>query len=172
MKAKRLLFLVMAICLASGVKAQFYDSADDIYFYLEESKNGKTISNKYVMVFNFDGEKGCLLEHASIEDIQNHLMKTPDYYVELEESKVYRWEYVSSSLGTCYKSQGSTNIPGGITWYSKYTALFSSDRNTLTFTDETTAPAGKTTKITILRKVDKSYFKVGRSRTPSGTIYE
>ena len=38
MKAKRLLFLVMAICLASGVKAQFYDSADDIYYYLEYSK--------------------------------------------------------------------------------------------------------------------------------------
>ena len=34
MKAKRLLFLVMAICLASGVKAQFYDGHSDIYFYI------------------------------------------------------------------------------------------------------------------------------------------
>ena len=26
----------MAICLASTVKAQFYDSADDIFYYLED----------------------------------------------------------------------------------------------------------------------------------------
>lgn len=36
MKTKRLLFLVMAICLASGVRAQFYDGPDDIYYYVEE----------------------------------------------------------------------------------------------------------------------------------------
>lgn len=32
MKAKRILFLVMAICFASGVKAQFY-SSESVYCY-------------------------------------------------------------------------------------------------------------------------------------------
>lgn len=71
MKAKRLSFLVMAMCLASGVKAQFYDSADDIYFYLLESDGGsKSIYSSEVLVFNFDGRKACQLRGAGVEYIK------------------------------------------------------------------------------------------------------
>lgn len=172
MKAKRLLFLVMAICLTSGVKAQFYDGPDDIYYYLEESQNGQTISNKYVMVFNFDGKRAGLLMHESLNDVKNHLRQDPDYYLEKEESCNYGYEYIPSSSDVCYSGKSTVDIPGGITWYTTTTLRFSSDRSTLTLKTEIKAPAGKSSKTTILRRVDKSYFKVGRSRTPSGTMYE
>ena len=58
MKGFRFLLLVMAICHASGVKAQFYDGSDDNY-YLVESINEISVNreNADIYIFNFDGKK-------------------------------------------------------------------------------------------------------------------
>ena len=171
MKAKRLLFLVMAICLASGVKAQFNDQPEDIYFYLEETEDGKPINNKYVYVFNFDGRKACLLEWKSIADVKQHLRYNPDYYVDKEESSDYDLIYEASSQG--YTSKGDKYYAGNVVITSDNIYQFSSDRSILTNKIyRRTSLGGSSITIKISKRVDKSYFKSGRSRTPSGTMYE
>lgn len=171
MKAKRLFFLVMALCLASGVKAQFYDGPEDIYFYLEDSEDGNPISNKYVYVFNFDGRKASLLEWKSIADVKSHLRDNPDYYLEKVESSDYDLIYDTSLRG--YTIKGSKYYAGDVVITSDITYQFSSDRNTLTtIFNRRTSRGGSSKSINVSKRVDKSYFKVGRSRTPSGTMYE
>ena len=59
MKGFRFLLLAMAICLASGVKAQFYDGPDDIYYYVACDDYMKPKENGYAIVLNFDGNKAC-----------------------------------------------------------------------------------------------------------------
>ena len=88
MKAIRLLFLIMAICLTSGVRAQFYDGPDDIYYYVAEYHEhdeykstsfsagyytGRTLRDRYedenkakVLIFNFDGTKAASLVSLKI----------------------------------------------------------------------------------------------------------
>lgn len=181
MKVKRLLFLVMVICLASGVKAQFYDSAEEIYYYLLKSEDGKAPDENHqqVAIFNFDGKKACV-EYDWLEEVKSNLKKDPDYYPELFENKEYDLEYSYSSYGTCYKSFSTSsdfypNI-GRITRKHWDTYEFSSDRSSLTRNSRVTGTNGFNTQTgdtkRIYKKVDKSYFKVGRSRTPSGTLYE
>lgn len=184
MKAKRLLFLVMAICFASGAKAQFYDSADDIYYYLLESKNGKTVSIKdqIVYIFNFDGRKAARLGTDSPQYVQERLQENPDYYAEKVETTKYDLEYSSSSYGTCYKQEYTSRTWdsfAGITWVHNYnnTYEFSSSRSTLTLNKIVKGHMANGTPYTdndilVFKRVNKSFFKVGRSRTPSGTLYE
>lgn len=74
MKAKRLLLLVMAICLASGVKAQFYDEPDDIYYYVSCDGNGQVDDDGYVLIFNFDGNKAC--ELAGLFEVDSYTSRT------------------------------------------------------------------------------------------------
>ena len=50
MKAKRLLFLVMVICLASGVKAQF--DSDEVYYYVPTETIITEDTEVYVMFFS------------------------------------------------------------------------------------------------------------------------
>lgn len=190
MKAKRLLFLVVAVCLASGVKAQFYDGADDIYYYVEY-KDGIIVENGKVFVFNFDGRKAAILSSAfgknsvsykgyvggntSVNDVKSYLKSSPLYYEEKVESTEYELEYTSSNMYQCKSTE--TGRSGQA--YANFT--FSSDRNTLEYfhhywyTDPLNRLNGyygwddvkKTYK-----RVDKSFFKVGRSRTPSSTLHE
>ena len=63
------MLLGLAICLAGGVIAQFYDGPNDIYYYLLESENGKTVSksNQRVYIFNFDGRKAAMLNLTPID---------------------------------------------------------------------------------------------------------
>lgn len=192
MKAKRFLFLVMAICLASGVRAQFYDGPDDIYYYLLESENGKTVSknNQRVYIFNFDGRKAAMLNlkpnspDEKIADVQANLQRNPDYYAEKVETTKYDMEYKSSSYKTVYELEYTSRVmdtglmPGHV-WVTHYndTFEFSSDRNTLILDRIRKGHMANGTPTThndklIFKKVDKSFFRVGRSRTPSGTIYE
>lgn len=182
MKAKRLLFLVMAICLASEIKAQFYDGPDDIYYYVVESRDGRTVSkqDQDVYVFNFDGRKACQLAIESVKKAQEHLAENPDYFNAMIETKKYEMEYSSSYTGVCYVWNDVwtfyTPAWGNRTVNQTNTYIFSRDRESLTLEDKRksygpTGNGNSTTKY-ILRKVDKSYFKVGRSRTPSGTMYE
>lgn len=172
----------MAICLASGVKAQFYDSADDIYYYVEEYYEhdeykttsfttgyytGRTLKEKpeeneaHVLIFNFDGTKAALLAGwggTKVRHVKTALTNSPSYYDDKIETTEYNVNFISSSsLGTVYK-------------YSNFTYTFSADRNTLknvvSFSD------GSHPTTTVFKRVDKSFFKVGRSRTPSSTLHE
>ena len=187
MKGLRFLLLGMAICLASGVKAQFYDSADDIYYYVEECyeyedtyleptphiglqryKSGK-IKKKVpekgeerVMIFNFDGEKAALLRQGQVPLVKSELKESPTYYEDKVETTDYIWEFESSSYkGTIYKRPNSD-----------FNYTFSSDRSTLIEEKYTETADGPQRLWTTFRRVDKSFFKVGRSRTPSGTMHE
>ena len=182
MKSRRLLFLVMAICLASGVRAQFYDGPDDIYYYVEEYYEhdeyksisftsgyytGRTLRDKpeenkaHVMIFNFDGTKAALLCYTSdyVSDVKSALKKNPSYYEDKIETTEYWVKYVSSSSSGTKYTLGTLN-----------TCIFSSDRNTLKHVLEFSDGSHPTTMV--YKRVDKSFFKVGRSRTPSGTLYD
>lgn len=176
MKGLRFLLLGLVICLASGVKAQFYDSANDIYFYLEESRDGKTSTNPYVRIFNFDGRKACELANHSPKDVQSNLKANLDYYGELVETTRYELEYESASYGTRYKNTSTTSTTGmgGETWWWNTTRYydFSSNRSTLTLKSKTRTETydfgpmqginpRESESTTVYRKVDKSYFLNG-----------
>lgn len=182
MKAKRLLFLVMAICLASGVKAQFYDGPDDIYYYVVTSIDGRSVStpDPDVYIFNFDGRKACQLAKEKVKTVQDNISQNPDHYNAMVETKKYEMEYTSSYSGVCYVWNDVwtfyTPAWGNRTVYQTNTYIFSRDRNSLTLEDKrkSSGPTGNGNDVTKyeMKKVDKSYFKVGRSRNPSGTMYE
>lgn len=169
--------LGMAICLASGVKAQFYDSADDIYYYVECDKNGEIKEDGHVYIFNFDGQKACFWHELYVNDVKNHFKYDgSSYYEEKVETTEYLLKYTS---GNTYKWN---NIP----YYKKEAYrefYFSYDRKTMIYTDHREKPIlnqfGLPTGFsewvddkTNFKKVEKSFFKVGRSRTPSGTMHE
>lgn len=215
MKAKRLLFLVMAICLANGVKAQFYDSADDIYYYVEEyseseetkstqnsyydpilgqrfylpgfttERTGKILkeetkeSNKGVLIFNFDGKRAAELTNSDwkgfgISSIKSDLQNSSSYYEDKVETADYDLIYSSSSFKDIVR--GSTSEWKAHSTSSSWTVykrgsttvfIFSPDRSMLILHKPSSNPA-----IFYYKRVDKSYFKVGRSRTPSSTMHE
>ena len=186
MKAKRLLFLVMAICLASGVKAQFYDGPDDIYYYIEEYEEGPeyTIAyfgamphytgrtkretpvedKKHGLIFNFDGTKAVSFTGGVGDyppEIKKNIAKKASWYEDMMETTDYKIKYVSSSSETKY-------------YYHDYriTYIFSRDRSSLRSVqkwDDT--PSGQES-VRVYKRINKSYFKIGRSRTPSGSLYE
>ncbi len=188
MKAKRLLFLVMAICLASGVKAQFYDGPDDIYYYVKQchereetysqlnfpygyvtKKNGRIKKEipqegqENVYVFNFDGLKAAQLGGMSVYSVKSKLVESPSWFEDRVETTNYDWKYVSSSSsGIIYKKTGDNSN----------TFTFSSDRNTLIKEWYISTEDGPARFWDTYKRVDKSFFKVGRSRTPSGTLHE
>ena len=151
MKAKRLFFLVMAIFLASEVKAQFYDGPDDIYFYVRTDNPDHIL--KDVKVFNFDGEKACHWGYGTIKQVKDILKDNPNYFEDMIETTEYEVKYLSSYPQTQYQhNYGAIYI-------------FSSDRKYCTH-EYKSKVVGK------YERVGKSFFRVGRSRTPSGTMYE
>lgn len=180
MKGLRFLLLGLAICLASGVKAQFYDSADDIYYYVECDKDGQVKDNGQVYVFNFDGRKACYW-NSSVSGVKSSLQSNPSYYEEKVETTEYVLKY--GSYNTYRKNEGGDE-------YRDF--YFSSARSNLTVThhwQKTVIPqvnAGMygtlpalgwaykewTDDKTNYKKVEKSFFKIGRSRTPSSTMYD
>lgn len=179
MKAKGLLFIVMALCLTSGVRAQFYDGPNDIYYYVVETEDGTPVSksDKNVWVFNFDGRKACQLAIDGLKSAQTHLRENPDYYGAMVENKKYDMEYTSSSYGICYVLKDvwefTTDAWGTRTVYQTNTYTFSRDRTSLTVEDKrnATGPTGNSKGLHkyVLRKVDKNYilngfFGEGRQR--------
>lgn len=191
MKELRFLLLCLVICLASGVKAQFYDSADDIYYYVSCDKNGQVQENGYVLIFNFDGNKACELAglfevdpysprtYPEANDVRKALQKNQAYYDEKMENTEYRLKYDS---GTTYKGSHHidyVNPMGNNVWCEEsYVFEFLENRNKLIETETRSFGQGfsYTSKgspdKTIFKKVSKSFFKVGRSRTPSSTMHE
>lgn len=184
MKAKRFLLFVMAICLASGVKAQFYDSADDIYYYVICNDEEKIVETGYTLIFNFDGKKAANLAPSKlsgwhgqyVNDVKSNLRNNASFYEERVEVSDYDIIFVSSSSSnTTYKMRDeyhdATMYTDSYTYIQKF--VFSSDRDKLYYVIESNHSNGKTTtnKYTY-KRVDKSFFRVGRSRTPSGTMHE
>lgn len=181
MKLKKVLFLAMAICLASGVKAQFYDGANDIYYYVGYENGSYTNS---VLIFNFDGRKACLLASTGASNVQENLKQNSDFYAERVETTPYDLKYESSSSGTHYvgTKMFCTTGMGGETWWHDITDIydFSYDRKTLTQTCTRKSNSydigyiqnvnpSESTGVTLYKKVDKSYFLngffgVGRQR--------
>lgn len=184
------MLLGLAICLASGVKAQFYDSADDIYYYVELDKNGQVKENGRVIVINFDGNKACdlsgLLQYrievghiiksgCYVDDVKRNIQTSITYYEDKVETTDYKLRYVSGN-----KYQGETNnlswtndFTGNYCWLKEtHTFDFTSDRNTMTDNIEQKTHQGTIYDTVRFVKVEKSFFKVGRSRTPSGTLHE
>lgn len=168
MKELRFLFLVLAICLASGVKAQFYDSADDIYYYVEDITKEPSVTrddgttytfkaSKNTWIFNFDGRNACVFG-GDVSMVKDYLKENPNYYEEAIETKEYDVFFSKATTTEVIYKGGSR------------TYKFSKDRKTLT---EILQPSwGGETYTRYYNKVDKSYFKVGRSRTPSNTLHE
>lgn len=190
MKGLRFLLLGMAICLASGMKAQFYDGPDDIYYYVE-LKDGEMSENSHVLIFNFDGMKAAILDWTNmmgckpphslldyVRNVKNEIKENPTIYEERVETCEYDIKYIGSNT---YQYKGSTRSKedkedGSSLEYINFN--FSYDRNTLNSKWHYWNTPGwgyaatwKTEKRTY-KKVDKSFFKVGRSRTPSGTMHE
>ena len=183
MKGLRFLLLGMAICLASGVKAQFYDSADDIYYYLEYKheytepqfqglgynthvvliprvKNYSEDDNyAEVVIFNFDGKKAAVLGCDQVYVIKHYMKSSSTYFEDKVETTEYGLKYESSTSNTVYTTTNYTPIKS----YS-----FSNDRSSLIISYGNEESYDKH----YYKKVDKSFFKVGRSRTPSGTMHE
>ena len=127
----------MTICLSNGVKAQFYDSADKICFYILETHNGKSESNNpTVRIFNFDGRKACELAVHRAKDVQKHLRQNPDYYGELVETTKYSLIYNPDSYTTQYTKKFTTSFTNytNMTWWHNITEVYdcTSDRKILT----------------------------------------
>ena len=191
MKVLRFLLFGLAICLASGVKAQFYDSADDIYYYVQCNANGQPLENGDVVILNFDGNKACdlsgflqllwedeelnILRHGcEVDDVKKRMRTNMTYYEDMVENEEYKLRHVSGN-----KYQGTTNTlswtgPMGNYCWLKETHIFdfSYDRKSMTDNIEKNSHMGTNHDTKKFVKVDKSYFKVGRSRTPSGTMHE
>lgn len=162
MKAKRLLFLIMTICLASGVRAQFYDGPEDIYYYVKY-ENGEY--GKIAQIFNFDGKKAFNLtyKYDEVNEVKQNLLSNPNYYEELIETLDYNMFFIeSNSSGTIY----------GYSYNDDLKFTFSKDRQFVTTWQKVQGLYGNTIIEFRYKKVDKSYFRVGRSRTPSGKMYE
>ena len=188
MKELRFLLLVTAICLASGVKAQFYDGPDDIYYYVISDDYGNPLNRGLAIVFNFDGKKACdlsgylylkkeydediecyILARNSIDDVKKNIQTNVSYYEDKVENTEYKVTYVSGN-----KYQGTTNTyRNGNFWMKEtHTFDFSYDRKTMTDIIERACSTGNPREIKKFVKVEKSFFRVGRSRTPSGTMHE
>lgn len=155
MKAKRILLLVMATCLAGGARAQFYDSADDIYYYVEDK------DKLAVLIFNFNGERAALLNLkkdgivAGVSSVRDNIKENPNFYEDKVEVTEYDMKYNSSNTYSILLSS------------YKWLFRFSTDRQECYLTIINGKDRDK-----LYKRVDKSFFKIGRSRTPSGTMYE
>lgn len=188
---KKFLLVVMAMCLTGVMKAQFYDDADDIYYYVEY-KNGDF--RKSCRVLNFDGTKACILNeyrdsgihgistndyYYNVDEIKSQIQQKSDYYEELVELKEYRLTY--SSTASAYTYSNTLRVPSTDVWGNAsdlidnyvHKITFSGDRSLMydTRTIKSNHAANGTDVITY-KRVDKSYFKVGRQRTPSNKMYE
>lgn len=190
-----------AICLANEVRAQFYDSADDIYFYVNEyekewyqesstfvpgpgggyfragkwrQKTPKEFDIKdgdsWVQVWNFDGKKAAMLWAGKVKEVKDKLKNNPSFFEELVETEEYDIHYSSSTYEyTIYKYTYRSSNRSADHFYK-----FSKDRNICVAQKPPFANVddGEHYNIYRYKRVDKSFFKVGRSRTPNNTMYE
>ena len=175
----------MAVCLASSMKAQFYDSADDIYYYVLEETSDHKKDNCFI--FNFDGKRACVLsQHTSTgtfntlwglqygqatdyhesKDVKRIIKNNPNFFVEKIETLDYDM-YYDGSLSSLYEVYIFKRNWNGNIIADKFE--FSKDRSFVYVTlDYKKSYASRQKCI----RVDKSYFRSGRSRNPSSSLYE
>lgn len=160
------LFIVLISILNDNVAyAQFYDAEDEIYFYVEVSRNGKIVQNPQSVVFNFDGEKATAFSTGgfytvAISQISKKLSSDINYY----EKKVFSVKYLlkyrqdkSSYNWTVYNYRQSGS--------HDYYIHISTDRNDMKLI---TLSSVNPTDERSFKRVDKNYFleKIDtRSRT-------
>lgn len=161
--------LVVLISTLSGnvAYAQFYDAEDEIYFYVEVSRNGKIEQTPQVVVLNFDGEKatafgsgGWAVSCPSVSTVTKYLSSDINYY----EKKVFNVKYLlqyrqdkSSYNWTVYNYRQSGS--------HDYYIHISADRNDMKLIILSHV---NPTDVRIFKRVDKNYFleKIDtRSRT-------
>ena len=160
--------LVVIMFIPCVAKAQFYDSADDIYYYMLVDKQGEyyySFVGGQVYVFNFDGRKAAALARSSsLSVVKNDINHDAEYYEKLVEKTEYDVHFKNSNA-----------LPPTYFWSNTFgnrTYVFSNDRKYLTETTDFVIGGMRTTQTLKYKRVDKSFFKLGRSRTPSGTLYE
>ena len=160
------LLVVLISTLSDNVAyAQFYDAEDEIYFYVEVSRNGKIVQNPQSVVFNFDGEKATTFSTGGfypvgISQISQKLSSDINYY----EKKVFSVKYLlkyrqdmSTSSWTVYNYRQSNS--------HDFYIHISTDRNDMKLI---TLSSVNPTDERSFKRVDKNYFleKIDtRSRT-------
>lgn len=77
MKAKRFLFLIMAICLASGVKAQIYNS--EVLFYVHEDSKLSDPQTS-LRIFRFQNGQCQWVADYKLKDVSDNLKNNINYY--------------------------------------------------------------------------------------------
>lgn len=188
MKTNRWILFAMMVCLVSiiEVKAQYYDGPDDIWYYVQCDENGKIYgknvnivktNHSQCRVFNFDGRKACVWSY-SIENVQRDLQSNPSHFEEMIETTEYDLKYTSNDTyrqeydGGRYTEFHFSNSRSSLTVKYHYTAY----RTGVTYMNGmafTTGPfPEEEDEITYYKKVEKSFFKIGRSRTSSSTLYD
>lgn len=196
--------LVAVMFISCVANAQFYDSADDIYFYVRAyeydaerkqvvsgsgifttykmEKTGKvkiidetTKSDRNVRIFNFDGRKAAELDICTlVSSVKRNMQRSSSFYEEKVETTEYDLNYSSKIFRNDIPNWLTPYVPSNGTVYenSEKTYYFSSDRESL-FEFCTFNMNSETYEYLLeYKRVDKSFFRVGRSRTPSGTLYE
>lgn len=180
-RKKKFLLLACFVCTHALSFAQFYDSADDIYFYVDDTSNPNRC-----FVFNFDGTRACALNQYSetttfysfygqnvgsytnyqtVNAVRYKIKQNPNYYEDRVENLDYKMYYNSSASSASYtvynfkRNCNQTTITD--------TFKFSSDRSYL-YSNYGGGREGTRKYI----RVDKSFFRTGRSRNVGGGMYE
>lgn len=92
MKVKRLLFFFMAICLASGVRAQIYNSGVLFFhFYEREGDCLSPITNPNAIIMILRVRNGSLeMQRTTVEKVVNNLKRNINYYESATFEKIPR----------------------------------------------------------------------------------
>ncbi|MBR1466736.1 MAG: hypothetical protein IJ607_10315 [Bacteroidaceae bacterium] len=181
MERKKIMLLVCFItCTYAMSFAQFYDSADELYFYVDDTSNPDRC-----FIFNFDGTRACALNQHSgtstfigmygqnigsytdydhFNTVRAKIKQNPNYYEDRVENLDYKMYYDSSASSsyTVYKFKRNWN-------QTTTTDVFeiSPDRDYL----YCNYGGGRNGSRKYIR-VDKSFFRSGRSRNVEGGMYE
>lgn len=170
MKGFRFLLLVMAICLASGVKAQFEDEEKVyLYIYSERSiENGNTDitkvifknHNMYCSNENVKSIKSNLIKNSSyLDDIEYHI-NNPKRWSGSKGPRSYNGALSTSSSRVVYTDNYNGDAFWGEKGYTKHYAFSKDKKSLVTWID------GEEDKYYYIL-VDESYFK-----PKQGFIYE
>ena len=101
MKAKRLLFLVMAICLASGIKAQISNTGVLFFHWVENTTTGlqRPITDPHATIKIMRIKKGILEVYGGeVKEVISNLKINPLYYDNVSYRVVSHWVQHTTNL--------------------------------------------------------------------------
>lgn len=204
---KQLLFTLVVLLSATMAYAQIEDPADEIHYFVKCEKSDimidgalpKVHDNTEVLIFNFDGEKACLLNYVPergvdvLKKVKQNMRTNPNYYEDLVETNDYDVEYEGVELFTyLYKFDWQQITHETITGNGLEIKHFYSDKYYIqNYGSGPTSlrrvsdwiffcpayplfpDAGKhIVTETYFKKVPKSFFRSGRSKTPNKKLIE